>query len=63
MRGRRKEDEEDEDPLTREDLEAMSDEELMEILDYLELEYAAESFDREEAIATILEVQNESDNE
>ena len=57
------EDDEDEDPLTREDLEAMSDEELMEILDYLELEYAAEPFDREEAIATILEVQNESDNE
>ncbi len=56
-------DEEDEEPLTREDLEAMSDEELMEILDYLELEYAAEPFDREESIATILEAQNESDNE
>lgn len=54
--------EDDEEPLTREDLEAMSDEELMGILDYLEMEYAADPFDREEAIAAILEVQNESDN-
>ena len=49
--------------MTREDLEAMSDDELKEILDYLEMEYPEDGFDREEAIEVILESQSDPENE
>lgn len=55
--------EDEEDPLTREDLESMGDDELKEILDECEIEYAADDFDREEAIKSILEFSEESDEE
>ena len=59
-------DEEEGEPLTREDLEEMSDDELKEILDYIEMEYSSDPFDREAVIEAILEYQeyqNEPENE
>ena len=58
--------EEEGEPLTREDLEEMTDDELKELLDYIEMEYSSDPFDREGAIEAILEYQeyqNEPENE
>ena len=44
----------------------MSDDELKEILDYIEMEYSSDPFDREAVIEAILEYQeyqNEPENE
>ena len=57
------EDEEEDEPLTREDLEAMSDDELKEVLDYLEIEYTSDNFDRDEGIEAVLQAQDDTENE
>ncbi len=56
------EDDEEFENLSAEDLAELDDAELQEMLDYLEIPYDAEAFDREEAIASILESQEEEED-